>query len=143
VPRYVLAAIKGILGHKPWHMRLVWDDGEYEGPTALVSVGNTCRTGGTFWMTPHAEPDDGYLDFVFAGGLGRLKLLRLLPSTFDGSHVNRPEVTCLRTTRLTIECTPPTPIQADGEIFDRSATHIEYTILPGKLQVIVPAPVEE
>ncbi len=138
-PRYVLAALKTILSHKPWRMRLTWDDGEYEGAVALVSVGNTRRTGGAFWMTPRAEPDDGYLDFIFAGKLGRLKLLRLLPTTFDGSHVERPEITYVRTTCLTIECDPPTPIQADGELFDLSATHIEYTTLPGRLQVIVPA----
>jgi diacylglycerol kinase (ATP) len=138
-PRYILAALKTILGHEPWRVRLAWDAGEYEGMAALVSVGNTRRTGGAFWMTPRAEPDDGCLDFVFAGGLGRLRLLRLLPTTFDGSHVERPEVTYARTTRLTIECDPPTPIQADGELFDLSATHIEYEILPGRLQVIVPA----
>lgn len=124
-PRYILAALKTILSHKPWHMRLVWDDGKYEGMVVLVSVGNTRRTGGAFWMTPHAEVDDGYLDFIFAGKMGRLKLLRLLPTTFDGSHIERPEVTYLRTTRLAIECDPPTPIQADGELFELSATHIE------------------
>jgi YegS/Rv2252/BmrU family lipid kinase len=138
VPRYLVSAIRAILSHKPWHMRLTWDDGEYEGPTTLVSVGNTPRTGGVFWMTPYASPDDGYLDFVFGGDLGRIQLMRLLPTTFDGSHIDRPEVTWTRTTRLTIDCDPPTPIQADGELFDRSATHIEYSILPGKLQVIVP-----
>jgi diacylglycerol kinase (ATP) len=137
-PRYILAALKTILGHRPWHARLAWDDGEYEGPVALVSVGNTRRTGGAFWMTPRAEPDDGYLDFVFTEKLGRLKLLRLLPTTFDGSHVERPEVSYARTTRLTIECDPPTPVQADGELFDLSATRIEYTVLPGRLRLIVP-----
>ena len=137
-PRYILAALKAILGHKPWQARLVWDDGEYEGPIALVSVGNTRRTGGAFWMTPCAEPDDGRLDFVFAGGLGRVKLLLLLPTTFDGSHVQRPEVTYTRTTHLTIECDRPTPIQADGELFELSATRIEYRVLPGRLRVIVP-----
>jgi len=141
-PRYILAALKTILSHKPWHMRLVWDDAQYEGPSALVSVGNTRRTGGAFWMTPLAEVDDGYLDFVFTSRLGRLKLLRLLPTTFDGSHIERPGVNCARTTHLTIECDPPTPIQADGEVFELSATHIEYTILPGRLEVIVPAPGE-
>ena len=76
---------------------------------------------------------------MFAGELGRLKLLRLLPTTFDGSHIERPEVTYVRTTRLTIDCDPPTPIQADGELFELSASHIEYTILPGGLRLIVPA----
>jgi diacylglycerol kinase (ATP) len=137
-PRYILAALKTILGHRPWHVRLAWDDGEYEGPAALVSVGNTRRTGGAFWMTPRAEPDDGWLDFVFTEKLGRLKLLRLLPTTFDGSHVDQPEVRYARTTRLTIECDPPTPVQADGELFDLSATRIEYTVLPGRLRLIVP-----
>ncbi len=137
-PRYILAALKAILTLTPWHMHLVWDDGEYEGPVALVSVGNNRRTGGAFMMTPRAEPDDGLLDFVFVGKVGRLRLLRLLPTTFDGSHVEQPEVTYLRTTRLTIECDPSTPIHADGELFDLSATRIEYTVLPSRLRVIVP-----
>jgi len=137
-PRYILAALKAIVSHKPWHAHLTWDDGEYEGPLTLLSVGNTRRTGGSFWMTPRAEVDDGYLDFVFAGKLGRVRLLRLLPTTFDGSHVDRPEITYLRTTRLTVECDPPTPIHADGELFDMSATRIEFHILPGRLRLIVP-----
>ncbi len=137
-PRYVWAALKTIFSMTPWQMRLVWDDGEYEGPVTLVSVGNTRRTGGAFWMTPRAEPDDGYLDFVFAKKVNRLRLLRLLPMTFDGSHVEQPDIFYVRTTRLTIECDPPTPVHADGELFDSPASHIEYTILPGRLQVIVP-----
>ncbi len=137
-PRYILAALKTILNHKDWHARLTWDDGEFDGPVALVSVGNTRRTGGAFFMTPRAEPDDGFLDFVFTGELGRLQLLRLLPTTFDGSHVEHPDVAQARTTGLTIECDPPTPIQADGELFELAATRIEYAILPARLQVIVP-----
>ncbi|MCP4535622.1 MAG: diacylglycerol kinase family lipid kinase [Chloroflexi bacterium] len=137
-PRYILAALKTIFSLVPWQMRLTWDDGEYEGPVTLVSVGNSPRTGGAFHMTPRAEPDDGYLDFVFGGKIGRLRLLRLLPMTFDGSHIEQPDVTYIRTTRLTIECDPPTPIHADGELFDSPVSHCEYTILPGRLQVIVP-----
>lgn len=140
IPRYVVAALRAILAHRPWRMRLEWDEGEYEGDVTLVSVGNTRRTGGVFYMTPQAAPDDGLLDFVFAGGLGRLRLLRLLPTTFDGSHVERPEVHSQRTTRLTITCTPATPIQADGELFERAATRISYQVLPARLRVLVPAP---
>lgn len=139
-PRYILAAVRTILAHRPWQMRLVWDDGEYVGKAALVSVGNMRRTGGAFYMTPRAEPDDGLLDFVFAGGMSRLRLLRLLPTTFNGSHVDQPEVYYVRTTRLTIECDPPTPIQADGELFDRAATHITYEVIPAALRVLVPPP---
>ncbi|HEC33391.1 MAG TPA: diacylglycerol kinase family lipid kinase [Chloroflexi bacterium] len=139
-PRYVLAAVRTILAHRPWRMQLKWSGGEYMGEVTLVSVGNTRRTGGAFYMTPRAEPDDGLLDFVFAQGMGRLKLLRLLPTTFDGSHVERPEVRYERAARLEITCDPPTPIQADGELFDRAANRITYEVLPACLRVLVPSP---
>jgi YegS/Rv2252/BmrU family lipid kinase len=137
-PRYVLAALYAIASHSPWRMRIVWDGGEFEGDVALVSVGNTRRTGGVFYMTPHAEPDDGLLDFAFAEGMPRRRLLRLLPTAFDGSHVHHPAVHYGRTRRLTIECSPATPIQADGELFDGAATYADYQVLPGRLSVLVP-----
>lgn len=136
--RYILAAVWTILSHRPWRMQLRWDGGEYEGRVVLISVGNTRRTGGAFYMTPRAEPDDGLLDFIFAAAMGRFKLLRLLPTTFDGSHIQRSEVRYERTTRLEIACDPPTPIQADGELFDRAATRIVYEVLPTRLRVLVP-----
>jgi diacylglycerol kinase (ATP) len=138
-PRYVLAAVLTVLRHRPWQMRLAWDNGHYEGPVTLVSVGNTRRTGGVFFMTPRAAPDDGYLDFVFGGKIARPRLLRLLPTTFDGSHIDEPEISYERTTRLTIECEPATPIQADGELFDMAAQRVVYSIIPRALPVIVPA----
>jgi diacylglycerol kinase (ATP) len=138
--RYVLAALKAILGHRPWRMHLQWDGGEHEGRVVLVSVGNTPRTGGAFFMTPQAQPDDGLFDFIFADAMGRLRLLRLLPSTFDGSHIGHPKIHCQQTTRLTIDCDHPTPIHADGELFELAATHITYELLPARLRVLVPAP---
>jgi diacylglycerol kinase (ATP) len=137
--RYVLAAVLTVLRHRPWQMRLAWDGGDYVGPVALVSVGNTRRTGGAFFMTPRASPDDGWLDFIYGGEIGRPRLLRLLPTTFDGSHIEEPEISYERTAHLTIDCEPGTPIQADGELFEESATHIEYSILPGVLRVLVAA----
>jgi YegS/Rv2252/BmrU family lipid kinase len=136
-PRYVLAALLTILRHRDWQVTAEWDDGCFSGLAALVSVGNSPRTGGAFYMTPRAELDDGRLDFILGGGMSRLRLLRLLPKTFDGRHVDEPEITYRRTTRLTVTCQPATPIQADGELFDMAATRIEYRVLPGKLRVIV------
>jgi len=136
-PRYILAALLTILRHRDWQMTVEWDSGRFSGQAALVSVGNSPRTGGAFYMTPRAELDDGQLDFILGGGMTRLRLLRLLPTTFDGRHVDEPEITSGRTTRLTITCQPSTPIQADGELFDPAATRVEYRVLPGKLRVIV------
>jgi diacylglycerol kinase (ATP) len=135
--RYILAALKVIFASQAWSTRMSWDDGEYEGPLTLVSVGNSPRTGGVFYMTPEAVLDDGLLDFVYAGHLSRWQLLRLLPKTFKGEHIHHPLVFNLRTTALSITTTPPTPIQADGEVFDKNASQINYRLFPQKLRVIV------
>lgn len=139
VVRYLLAALICILRRPTWEMELAWDGHSHQGPVQLVSVGNNRRTGGVFFMTPKAEMDDGLLDFVFAPVLPRLKLLRLLPRTFDGSHIQDPAVSYYRSSSLRIRCRPGTPIQTDGEVFEREAGEIVYDILGGKLTVIVPA----
>ena len=89
-------------------------------------------------MTPTAKIDDGYLDFVFAPALGRLRMFQLLPKTQTGMHVNEPEIREARTRKLTIRTKTPTPIQADGELIDTEATEINYEILPGALRIYVP-----
>jgi len=66
IPRYLAAALKGIMQNPSWQARIDWDDGSYEGPLTLISVGNAPRTGGLFYMTPHADPADGKLTAVLA-----------------------------------------------------------------------------
>ncbi len=136
-PRYILAALQTILAAKSWLMRLSWGSSGYDGPITLVSVGNSRRTGGSFYMTPYATLDDGLLDFIYAGRLSRWELLGLLPQTFKGTHIRHPQVVYLKTTTLAITSSPPTPIQADGEIITEHATEITYQIIPSKLRVIV------
>src|SRR4030042_5643706 len=46
VIRYLVAALRAINQKPAWAMRLEWDDGGYEGPVSLVTVGNCAVTGG-------------------------------------------------------------------------------------------------
>ena len=135
--RYIMAALKTIAEIKIWSMTIQWDEGCDSGPMILVSVGNSCRTGGAFYMTPAAKMDDGLLDFIYARQMNRWEILKILPRTFTGSHIDHPLITYRRTTTLTITTTPSTPIQADGEVISLDATEINYRIIPQKLRVIV------
>lgn len=135
--RYMLAALKTLATAKPWHMRLCWGDNSFEGPINLVSIGNSNRTGGMFYMTPKAQLDDGLLDFIYAARLNRWQLLRLLPKTLKGEHIRHPQVVYHKTTTLSITAFDPTLIQTDGEIMPGEATEIVYRLIPQKLRVIV------
>ncbi len=139
--RYLLAALLAISRNPHWKVHLEWEDGRYDGPCTLVTVGNTPVTGGLFYMTPHANPADGKLTFVYAYMSGRLAILRMLPQTMKpgkGSYVEHPSVHEINTSWLHIRTEEPTPLHADGEIQSEIAQEIEYRILEGSLPVIVP-----
>jgi diacylglycerol kinase (ATP) len=138
VVRYLVAALMAINDKPSWHMHLTWDQGEYDGPVSLVSVGNCAVTGGLFRMAPAADPGDGRLTFVYGYAPTRRKMLGLLPRAISGAYVNDPAMHQVHTRRLTIHARPATPIQVDGELRSESLTDVNYEALPGRLDVYTP-----
>ena len=138
--RYMVATISGIMSNPHWTVDLEWDDGEYHGPSTLVTVGNCPLTGGLY-MAPHADPYDGKLTFVHGYMQTRRQMLALLPKTMKpgpGSYVEHPAIHEIHTTKLSIHANPVTPLHADGEIQSQAVQDISYSILPGRLPVLLP-----
>jgi diacylglycerol kinase (ATP) len=140
-PRYLLAALRGIAARPRWNMRLEWDAGAYHGPVTLVAVGNGPRSGGLFYMAPHADMADGKLTFVYGFRSSRLQLLGLLPRTLRpaaGSFVEMKGINEVHATWLRVRIDTPAPAHADGEVFAPAIADLEYRIWPARLQVLVP-----
>ena len=139
--RYLLAAVLAIMDRPEWNGKVTWDGGSYDGPLSLVSVGNGPRTGGLFYMTPHADLKDGRLTFAYGHRKTRLGMLQALPRAMKpgrGSYIEMDgmyEVSC---TRLSIHLDKPSPAHTDGELFPTWIQDFEYRVFPGKLQVIAP-----
>lgn len=136
--RYVAALVKALFKLKAWQMNVTWDGGEYSGPTYLLSVCNSPRTGGLFYMSPRAELDDGLFDFVYAPEMSRLQVLRILPGLFKGTHLNHPLVQHGRSRWLHIESDPGTPIHADGEVITESEQRVHYEVMERKITLLAP-----
>ena len=141
IPRYLVAAIQGIMDGPSWNAKLDWDGGSYEGPLSLVSVGNGARTGGVFFMAPHADPFDGKLTFVHGYRNTRMGLFQVLPSAMKpgkGNMVEMDGINEFHCTRLSIHLDKPSPAHTDGEIFDSWLTDLEYKIFPATVQMLLP-----
>lgn len=141
IPRYLVAAIQGIMDGPSWNAKLEWDGGSYEGPLSLVSVGNGARTGGVFFMAPHADPFDGKLTFVHGYRSTRMGLFQVLPSAMKpgkGNMVEMDGINEFHCTRLSIHLDKPSPAHTDGEIFDSWVTDLEYKIFPAAVQMLLP-----
>lgn len=138
VVRYLLAALRAIWGRPTWDVKLRWDEGEYEGPMSLISVGNGAITGGLFRMAPGALLDDGALTFVHGFAPSRRRMLTLLPRAISGNYVNDPAIYQHHTTKLQIKTEPSTPLQTDGEIRIEAESEFNYEVLPSALEIYSP-----
>ena len=139
--RYLLATLIAIIRNPQWTMHLQWENGEYHGPSTLVTAGNNPLTGGLFYMAPHADPFDGLISFVYGSMPTRRKILQLLPRTMKpgaGSYVEHPAIHETHAAWLRIRTEATTPLHTDGEIQSVSVQEVEYRIVPQILPVIVP-----
>ena len=137
--RYLLAAVQAIMEKPEWHGVVEWDEGKYEGPLSLVSVGNGRRTGG-FYMTPHADPFDGKLTLAYGYRPTRLGLFQALPRAFKedkGSYVEMPGMYEVQSTRVSIHLDRPSPAHTDGELLTQWVQDFEYHIQPQRINMIV------
>ena len=130
---FLVGTLRGIVRwrNRPVVLRL---DGEtvHEGALSLAAAANGPWFGGGMKVAPHARFDDGQLEVIFASGLAKTRLVRLLPKMYDGSHVERPEVTSLRGARLEADAKlGEVWVELDGEPLGTLPATIE--VLPGAL----------
>lgn len=138
--RYLTATLRGVFAKPRWNVKMEWEGGEYAGPVSLVTVGNNPRTGGLFYVTPHADPFDGRLTFVYGYIPSRLGLLRTLPMILKpaaGNYVEHPAIHEVNSPWLRIHCDEPAPMHADGEIQSTEVHDLEYSVLPGRLPILM------
>ena len=109
----------------------------FSGRVMLLAAGNGQCIGGGMPVTPQADPFDGLLDLCVISDVKKSQLPILLPRFLKGKHLSFPQVTYLKTTEVTAECTPSSRVQLDGEIIEETPFHAR--ILPGALRVMVNA----
>jgi diacylglycerol kinase (ATP) len=134
--RYRIAILLEFLRLAPIPYRVTVDDVDLVGPFVMASVGNTRTYGGGIPICPDADPGDGRLDVTVVSASGRLRLLRLLPTVYRGTHVEHPEVTTLRGRHVRLEAADVTAY-ADGDPV--GALPLSIDVLPGALGVFAPA----
>ncbi len=117
--QYPYAALRAIATYRPHRFRLTVDDVASDHEAATVVVANSAYYGKGMRVAPAAAVDDGLLDVVVVGAASRLALMRALPTIYDGSHVDRPEVTVVRGRRVELTADPAAPVGGDGEPIGR------------------------
>jgi diacylglycerol kinase (ATP) len=101
----------------------------------LCAFANATSYGGGMQIAPMAELDDGLLDLIVVGELGRFEFLRSFPMLLKGTHLAHAKVSHRRFRRLEIESDPPVATLVDGELLPPGRLLIE--VVPSALDVVV------
>jgi diacylglycerol kinase (ATP) len=134
--RYLGAAAWSLLVHRNMIVRLRLDDGPIERLRVwTIVVANGGYAGSGMWLAPEARLDDGWLDIVIIGDIGRPLAIRSLPLLYQGKHGRLAQVRFARARRVEVEAESPAQVQADGEMVGE--TPAAFEIVPGALDVLI------
>ena len=101
----------------------------------FVTFNNSKFTGGTMMIAPQAEVDDGLVEYVRWGPIGRLGLIKNLPTLYDGTHVRHPMAERHAARRIDFHLEQPVDVMVDGEVLTLQCETLD--VLPSALNVVV------
>ena len=101
----------------------------------FLTFNNSKYTGGTMLIAPRADPTDGLIEFVRWGPIGRLGLLRNLPSLYDGTHIEHPLAERRAVRHVEFKIPAPVDIMIDGEVATVECRSID--VVPSAVDVFI------
>jgi diacylglycerol kinase (ATP) len=104
-------------------------------PCLFLTFSNSKFTGGTMMIAPKAEVNDGLIEYVRWGPIGRLGLIRNLPTLYDGTHINHPLAERRQARSIEFQLDAPVDVMIDGEVLTLLCQSLD--VLPSALNVVV------
>ena len=120
---------------RPFPLRV--DGGEQmdRRPCLFLTFNNSKFTGGTMMIAPKADVSDGLIEYVRWGPIGRLGLIRNLPTLYDGTHIQHPLAERQAAKRIEFYLEGPVDVMVDGEVLSLHCQTLD--VLPSALSVVV------
>jgi YegS/Rv2252/BmrU family lipid kinase len=135
---YAYSALRTLATWRPADFTVTIDGRRHRQTGYSVAAANTPYFGGGMMIAPGANADDGQLEVVIISDVSKWRYISNLPKVFKGTHVDNPEVTVLRGSKVEIKSNRPFEVYADGEhLTDLPAT---VRVLPRALRVLAPPP---
>ena len=122
------------LQRRPFPVR-VDEEKEFDRRRCLfLTFNNSKFTGGTMMIAPKADVNSGLIEYVRWGPIGRLGLIRNLPTLYDGTHIEHPMAERKAVRRVEFALDSPVDVMVDGEVLTLHCEELD--LLPAALDVV-------
>jgi diacylglycerol kinase (ATP) len=119
---------------RPFPLRVEGVDAFDDRSCLFLTFNNSKYTGGTMMIAPNAEIDDGLVEYVRWGPIGRVGLIRNLPGLYDGTHIKHPLAERKAARRIEFNLDAPVDVMVDGEVLTLRPEELD--VLPAALNVV-------
>lgn len=132
---YYLGLLRSLLHLNLREAEIAWPEGSLKSNMLIAAAGNGAYFGGGMCICPGAVPNDGKLDCCVIHSVHWYNVPFILPKFLSGRHINdRKHVLYFRTSELTVNCSPGSQIELDGEIMPGSP--VKFEIVPKAIRVM-------
>jgi len=119
---------------RPFSVRVGGQNAFDDRPCLFLTFSNSKFTGGTMMIAPKAEISDSLIEYVRWGPIGRVGLIRNLPTLYDGTHIKHPLAEREAASKVEFNLDAPVDVMIDGEVLTLHCEQID--VLPSVLQVV-------
>jgi diacylglycerol kinase (ATP) len=123
------------LHRRPFPLRVEGQSEPDRRPCLFLTFNNSKYTGGTMMIAPDAQVDDGLIEYVRWGPIGRIGLIRNLSTLYDGTHTQHPLAERKAVRRIDFDLEGKVDVMVDGEAFSWHCETLD--VLPSALRVVV------
>ncbi|MFL6305789.1 MAG: diacylglycerol/lipid kinase family protein [Candidatus Sulfotelmatobacter sp.] len=103
-------------------------------PCLFLTFNNSKFTGGTMMIAPNAQTNDGLIEYVRWGTIGRLGLIRELPGLYDGTHIQHSLAECKSVAHVDFNLESPVDVMVDGEVLTLHCEELD--VIPQALNIV-------
>jgi diacylglycerol kinase (ATP) len=135
-PAFLWATIATFAGWKNVPFTVTLDGERRELVANNTIVANGRYFGGGMHIAPDARPDDGELDAIIFGDVGRLDLALNMHRLYRGTILRHPKASHRLARTISVETARPLPIEIDGE--QPGMTPVRFEVVPAALRLRVP-----
>jgi YegS/Rv2252/BmrU family lipid kinase len=135
-PAFLWATVATFAGWKNVPFRVTIDGEQRELVANNTIVANGRYFGGGMKIAADARTDDGLLDAIVFGDVGRLDLALNMHRLYRGTILRHPKASHRLAQSVLVEPERPLPIEIDGE--QPGVTPVRFDVLPAALRLRVP-----
>jgi diacylglycerol kinase (ATP) len=104
-------------------------------PCLFLTFNNSAYTGGTMWIAPSADASDGLIEYVHWGPIERFAALRMLPTIYDGRHMQHPQASRRAVRHVEFDMPSAVDVMVDGEVLALQCRALD--IVPAAVDVYI------